>query len=162
MKPDNSNILNRLKEILQTYAREKPAPDYGRWEIDRSVKRNTRILPKGKVKFVYSFPSTYMSLPFGGGPMIQVITPNCLGVPQKPVDITKEPNSPCCADPTGCQTLVVKVDKDLPYKLPPAGPVVNPDSLPIWVSCVRGSSEGREQIICTTLEDITLTSGYIP
>lgn len=157
MKPDNSNILNRLKKILQSYAMEVPVRDYGRWEIDRSVKRYSRTLPKGKVKLVYSFPSTYMTLPFGGVPMIQITPPSC----QQPIDITKEPNSPCCADPTGCQTFVVKVDKDMPYKIPPLGPKIKSPNA-IWVSCTRGSSEGREQIICITLEDITLVSDYNP
>ena len=161
MKPDNSNILNRLKEILQTYARERPAPDHGRWIIDPAPKKRSLILPSGTVKFVYSFPSSYMSLPFGGGPMIQVIPPinNC----QIPIDITKEPNSPCCVDPTGtppCQTFVVRVDREIPYQIPPAGPGIHSDNLPIWVSCTKGSSEDREQIVCTTLEDITLTNPY--
>ena len=156
MKPDNNNILNRLKEILQTYAMERPAPDYGRWIINPAPKRGSLILPKGTVKFVYSFPSSYMSLPFGGVPVIMQLPPNC----QQPIDITKEPNSPCCADPTGCQTFVVKVDREIPYRLPPHGPGIDSDNLPIWVSCTKGSSEGREQIVCTTLEDITLADSY--
>ena len=159
MKPDNNNILNRLKEILQTYAMEKPAPDYGRWIINPAPKKGSLILPKGTVKFVYSFPSSYMSLPFGGGTMIEQIPRNC----QEPIDITKERNSPCCVDPTGtppCQEMIVKVDREIPYKLPPLGPGIDPDSLPIWVSCVKGSSESREQIVCTTLEDIHLADRF--
>lgn len=175
MKPDNNNILNKLKEILQTYAMEKPIPDCGKWVIKKPDERYARILPKGTVKLVYPFPSTCMNLPFAGAPMIQPMPLDCyLGVPQKPVDITEQPNSPCCdryqqepLDTTICPKIVVKVDKDFPYKLPPGGPDIsnpNPTSNPsgpdIWVSCVRGSSEGREQIICTTLQDIQLRHYY--
>ena len=42
MKPDNNNILNKLKEILhKSYSMERPAPEHGRWIINPAPKNGS-------------------------------------------------------------------------------------------------------------------------